>query len=303
MKILDIEDRLSGCVATVGSFDGIHLGHRRIFETVKNIAQQKNLPEVIITFRQHPRFIVQPGYKFKLLTTVDEKIELIESLGIGMLQFLNFDKKMASLTAEEFVKHYLVERLNVKSLIVGFNHKFGKRRGAGYEELTLFGSKYGFDVLRVEPVLYKGDPISSSRIRHSLENCILEEANDMLGYNYFFTGKVVQGKKVGQKIGFPTANLNIDKRKLLPCPGVYAVYVHIDSTIHKGVLNYGRRPTIENDVNPIPEVHIISYAGNLYGKSIKVRFVKFLRKEKRFDSTEALRQQISRDIQEALKIL
>ncbi len=303
MKILDINDRISGCVATVGSFDGIHLGHRKIFEHVKQIALDLNLLDVIITFRQHPRFIVQPGYDLKLLTTIDEKISLLDNTGIGMVQLLNFDRKMALLEAEEFVRLYLVERLNVKALVVGFNHRLGRGRGGNYEELVKLGKKYGFSVHKVNPVLHKGKPISSSRIRKSLESCQLDDANKMLGYKYFISGQVVEGKKLGKKIGFPTANLRVDKRKLMPCPGVYAVYVEIDSHTYKGVLNYGRRPTIENDALPVPEVHIINFSENVYNKTLKITLVKHLREERKFSGIEKLKNQIFRDIEQALSVL
>ncbi len=297
MKILDIHETLQGCVATVGSFDGIHLGHREIFRELKKIALEKNLPDIVISFRQHPRFIVQPEYKMKLLTTIDEKISLLKQQNISFIHLLDFDKKMAELTAEEFVKKILIQKLNVKALIVGFNHRFGKGRGAGFNELVQLGDKYGFSVHKVKPVLYKNEYISSSRIRKELENCHLEEANSMLGYQYFFTGKVIQGKKLGKKIGIPTANLSVDKRKLLPCPGVYAVVIDIDKTRHKGVLNYGRRPTIDNDTIAIPEVHILDFDKDIYGKTIKVTFVKRLRQEMKFSSVDELKRQIREDIE------
>ena len=303
MKILDINERLSGSVATVGSFDGIHIGHKQIFYQVKKLATELNLPDVIVTFRQHPRFVVQPGYDMKLLTTIDEKINILDKIGIGALQLLNFDKQMASLDAEDFVRLFLVERLNVKALVVGFNHRIGRGRGGDYEELVKLGQKYGFSVHKVNPVLYEGEPISSSRIRKSLESCQLDDANKMLGYKYFISGQVIEGKKLGKKIGFPTANLQVNKRKLMPCTGVYAVYVEIDSQTYKGVLNYGRRPTIENDVQPVPEVHIFDFHGNLYGESIKVSLVKYFRKEKKFDTTEQLKKQIQQDILNARSVL
>ncbi len=303
MVILDIDKRLSGCVATVGSFDGIHLGHKKIFKLVSSKAKELNLPDIIITFRQHPRFVVQPSYDMKLLTTIDEKISLMDGAGVSMVKFLEFNRQMAALTAEEFVQKYLVEQLNIKALVVGFNHRLGKGRGAGYGEFVEMGKKYGFSVHKVEPVLFGNEPISSSRIRTCMQECDIEQANKMLGYEYFFYGQVVQGKKLGKEIGFPTANLKVDKRKMLPCPGVYAVRVNTGERQYKGVLNYGRRPTIENDVMLVPEVHIIDFAGNLYNKTIKVSFVKYLRSEKDFGSISELKKSIAQDIERALEIL
>jgi len=302
MKVIDNQENLYGSVATIGSFDGIHLGHKKIFEDLRLTAYRLNLPSVIITFQQHPRFVLQPHYQFKLLTTLDEKMELISKENIDLVQFLKFDNKMASLNAEEFVKYYLVNRFNIKALVIGFNHKFGKSRSAGYKELSQLGKKYNFEVYKTAPVLYNKEPISSSRIRKALDNCQLQDANNMLGYKYFFSGKVVEGKKLGYKIGFPTANLLIDKRKQMPCSGVYAVFVKIDNSIYQGVMNYGKRPTIDNDQKLIPEIHILNFSGNLYNKRLKVSLIKFIRREQNFSSINQLKKQIQKDILTTKKI-
>ena len=293
----------SGSAVTVGSFDGIHLGHKKIFSLLKKISLQYNIPGIIITFRQHPRLIVQPSYNLKLLTLIDEKIELLQKLDIDFVQFLDFNKQMADLSAEEFIKKYLIDKLNLKHLIVGFNHRLGKNRQAGYEELKAIGQKLGFQVHLVSPLIYKNNYISSSRIRKALTNCDLENANNMLGYNYFCYARVVKGNNIGSKLGFPTANLLINKQKLLPCPGVYAVKVKINNNTYNGILNYGKRPTIDSSPNLIPEVHIFDFSENIYNKTIKITFIKRIRDEQKFNSLQELKNQIQIDIKTAKLIL
>ncbi len=303
MKILDTHEKLSNTVITVGTFDGVHLGHKAIFATLKKRAQELDLNELVITFRVHPRLVVQPSYDLKLLTLINEKIELISQQNIRHLYILPFDKQMAQLSAEDFVKKYLVEKFGLKHLIVGFDHRFGKNRQAGYEELIPLGKKYGFSVEKVDQVIHNSEKISSSRIRQLISNGKITEANKLLGYNYFINGTVVKGRGIGRKINFPTANILVNKLKLMPKPGVYAVKVLIDNTEKLGVLNYGFRPTFEINAGTTAEVHILDFSEHIYGKNIRISFIARLRDEKKFNSPTELQKQIKRDIAQTRQIL
>ncbi len=302
MKILDSHENLDNTTITVGTFDGVHLGHKAIFSLLKRRSNELDLNELVITFRVHPRMVVQPSYNLKLLTLINEKIELISHQNIRHLYILPFDKQMAQLSAEDFVKKYLVEKFGLKHLIVGFDHRFGKNRQAGYEELIPLGKKFGFTVEKVSPVIHNGEKISSSRIRNLITDGKIAEANSLLGYNYFINGIVVKGRGIGRKINFPTANIVVNQLKLMPKPGVYAVKVQIDKTEKLGVLNYGFRPTFETNAGSIAEVHILDFSEEIYGKNIKISFLNRLRDEKKFDSPASLQKQISADIEKTLQI-
>ena len=302
MNILDLHEKLYNTTITVGTFDGVHLGHKAIFSLLKKRSQELNLNDLIITFRVHPRMIVQPSYKLKLLTLLNEKIQLISRQNIKHLYILPFDKQMSELTAEDFVRKYLVEKFGLKHLIVGFDHRFGKNRQAGYEELIPLGKKYGFSVEKVEPVIYSGEKISSSRIRKLITEGNIIEANNLLGYKYFLNGTVVKGRGIGRKIDFPTANILVDRLKLMPKPGVYAVKVKIDAYEKLGVLNYGFRPTFGTSYGSVAEVHILNFSEQIYGKNIKITFLSRLRDEKKFKSPSELKKQIRLDIQKTVEL-
>ena len=302
MKIIQHNESLKNTIITVGTFDGVHRGHQAIITQLLTKAKQLNLNDLIITFSLHPRLIVQPDYDLKLLTTKDEKILLLQKFKINHLYFLPFDQNMANWDAETFVRKILIEKFGLKHLIVGFDHRFGKNRQAGYNELKQLGEKYGFTVEKVEPVIYNGQKISSSRIRKLITDGQIKLANKLLGYNYLAIGKVIKGSGIGRKINFPTANILVHKQKLLPKYGVYAVKVQTDNFDGLGVLNYGIRPTISTDPQPVLEVHILDFNQNIYNHPIKIQFIDRIRDEKKFNSLSELQNQIHHDILTARKI-
>ncbi len=302
MRILDAQYPVKNTVITIGTFDGVHLGHRHILGTLKQRATQMHLNDLVVTFRLPPRLILNPNAGIRVLTLIDEKTKLIEAQGISCLYILPFDKNVAQMDAETFVRRFLVEKFGLKHLIVGYDHRFGKDRQAGYEQLLEIGKKYGFTVEQVQPVTLDGINISSSYIRRALIQGDIKTANRLLGYEYFATGTVVEGKHLGKKLSYPTANLRINPLKLMPKLGVYAVRVELDGFRGYGVLNYGKRPTIDNDTHPVAEVHILDFNRQIYGKTLKISFVKRLRDEQRFASASQLQEQINRDIAQARKI-
>lgn len=289
---------------TIGTFDGLHLGHKRIIEKLKEKAALTGGRSVVITFDPHPRTLFQSADPVKLLTSLDEKIELFGKTGIDVLWIIKFTREFASLTSEEFVKTHLVEKLGVKEIIIGHDHRFGKGRDGDEAKLKEIGAKYGFSVTPVEAVEVNGQTASSSKIRKALTEGELVLANAFLGRNYSLRGEVVIGEKRGRTLGFPTANVgNIAPGKLIPANGVYAVKVIIEGEEYNGVINIGRRPTFNTNDEIIPEVHILDFNSDVYGKKIEVVFVERLRGEIKFSSKEELIKQINEDKNKSLKIL
>ncbi len=289
---------------TIGTFDGLHAGHKRIIEKLKEKAALTGGRSVVITFDPHPRTLFQGADPVKLLTSLDEKIELFGKTGIDVLWIIKFTREFASLTSEEFVKTHLVEKLGVKEIIIGHDHRFGKGRDGDEAKLKEIGAKYGFSVTPVEAVEVNGQTASSSKIRKALTEGELKLANAFLGRNYSLRGEVVVGEKRGRTLGFPTANVgNIAPGKLIPANGVYAVKVIIEGEEYNGVINIGRRPTFNTNDEIIPEVHILDFNSDIYGKKIEVVFVERLRGEIKFSSKEELIKQINEDKNKSLKIL
>lgn len=289
---------------TIGTFDGLHAGHKRIIEKLKEKAALTGGRSVVITFDPHPRTLFQSSDPVKLLTSLDEKIELFGKTGIDVLWVIKFTREFASLTSEEFVKTHLVDKLGVKEIIIGHDHRFGKGRDGDEAKLKEIGSKYGFSVTPVEAVEIKGQTASSSKIRKALTEGELELANAFLERNYSLSGEVVIGEKRGRTLGFPTANVGgIAHGKLIPANGVYAVKVIVESKEYNGVINIGRRPTFNTNDAIIPEVHIFNFDSDIYGKKIEVVFIERLRGEIKFSSKEELIKQINEDKNKSLKIL
>jgi len=289
---------------TIGTFDGLHAGHKRIIEKLKEKAALTGGRSVVITFDPHPRTLFQSADPVKLLTSLDEKIELFGKTGIDVLWIIKFTREFASLTSEEFVKTHLVDKLGVKEIIIGHDHRFGKGRDGDEAKLKEIGAKYGFSVTPVEAVEVNGQTASSSKIRKALTEGELKLANAFLGRNYSLRGEVVVGEKRGRTLGFPTANVgNIAPGKLIPANGVYAVKVIIEGEEYNGVINIGRRPTFNTNDEIIPEVHILDFNSDIYGKKIEVVFVERLRGEIKFSSKEELIKQINEDKNKSLKIL
>ena len=291
-------------VVTIGTFDGIHKGHVDILHTVINKANELNGRNFVITFEPHPRTVVSSEYKMKILTTIDEKKELFEKLNVENLLVINFTSEFSQMNYEDFIKTYILDKIGAKHIVIGYDHKFGKNRSGDENKLRELGKAYGFDVTVVSAVEESDDPISSTKIRTALEEGDLEKANNYLGWDYSFTGKVVEGSSRGRIIGFHTANVElIDSNKLIPARGVYLVRCYVEGEKYFGLMNIGYRPTFEDDKNIVVEVHLLDFNKDIYGKQIKVELLNRIRNEKKFESKEALVHQINIDKDKALEII
>ena len=289
--------------AAIGFFDGVHLGHRFVIEQLKMLAENNNSLSLIVTFGVHPRKVLQSGFQPKLLTTLPEKICLLEKQGVDACTILDFTPEIARISAYNFMKEVLKEQYNIGTLLIGYDHRFGHKRQDKFPDYVRYGEMLGMQVVLSERFSdNRLGNVSSSEIREALQNGQIEKANSMLGYPYFFEGKVVDGFKVGRKIGFPTANLQLeDKDKLLPASGVYAVKVTIDGeTLYPGMLNIGNRPTLANNNEMSVEVHIIGFDEDIYGQTIEVQFIRKIRDEKKFDDISKLIEQLEKDKKDVL---
>ncbi len=295
--------KVENSVLTIGTFDGVHAGHKDIISRLKSYAEKNNLRDVVITFEPHPRTVVS-DFDIKLLSTLDEKIEYLESLGISNLLILNFTKEFAKQSSEDFIKNIVCGRIGAKHIIIGHDHKFGKDRGGNEDELRKLGLANGFSVEIVEPVSKRENVVSSTLIRNSLLNGQVELATDLLGRSYCFRGKVVKGVARGTILGFPTANIEVEnKRKLIPQNGVYIVECRNKDRKIFGVMNVGIRPTFADTKSVIIEVHLIEFNREIYGEEIRVSLLKRLRDEKKFESKEELIYQIERDKRKAIQYI
>lgn len=283
--------------ATVGFFDGVHTGHRFLIAELKKEAAKHGLKSMVITFKVHPRKVLHAAYLPQLLTSAEEKLEQLKSTDVDEVVELDFTTEMAQLTAAEFIKQILAEQLGVKLLLVGHDHRFGKNREEGFPEYVAYGKQNGMEV--IQATRYSTEQfshISSSEVRNALLNGEIERANTLLTYPYAFTGYVVSGFQVGKKIGFPTANLNpVEPDKLIPAIGVYAVLIDWNGTTYSGMMNIGRRPTLDNGDAVSLEVHIINFDADIYHQQVKVTFIRKIRDEKKFNSVEELIEQLKSD--------
>jgi riboflavin kinase/FMN adenylyltransferase len=285
-------------VATIGIFDGVHRAHTEVIKQCRKIADNICGETVMITLWPHPRKIFNDGRPpLKLLTSLEEKINLLHNKGIDNLVVLNFDKKFAATGFEQFVREILVEGLNISHLAVGFNHQFGKNREGNFEKLIALAKKYKFGLTQMEPFLLDNVKVSSTKIRNLILEGDMQKANHFLGYSFFLSGRVIGGNKKGREIGFPTANIVVDDTyKIIPRNGVYAVFANVDGESHEGMMNIGCRPTLEEDcTQPILEVNLFDYSGNLYDKEIKLNFIRRIRDEQKFHNMEDLASHIAQD--------
>ncbi len=285
------------CVATVGFFDGVHGGHRFLLNEVKNAARLDQSISVAVTFNEHPRKVLKSDFQPRLLTTPEEKLRQIETTGMDACVVLNFTQQLAQLTAREFITSILHERLHVKTLFVGHDHRFGHNREEGFEEYRKYGNELGINVIQAEQfMLDSGEHFSSSQIRKALEAGDILQANTLLTYPYTFIGKVTGGYKNGRKIGFPTANIWFDsKEKIIPATGVYAVYVYLKGKKLKGMMNIGYRPTFSADNTLSMEVHIIDFDADIYDHQINVECMYRIRNEMKFNGIDELIVQLKKD--------
>lgn len=305
MQIIDSKHTVEHrpLVATIGFFDGVHLGHRYLIEQLESIAKEKSLPSAVITFPIHPRLVLNSDYQPALLCGFEEKIKRLSETNIDYCVVLDFSREMSQLSAKDFIQKVLREQLNVDTLLIGYDHRFGHNREDGFEEYVMYGKEVGIDV--IQAMVYSSSlHISSSRVRRLLGEGDIHKANELLGYNYTISGKIVEGFKVGRTIGFPTANIQIwEDFKVVPAFGVYAVYVHIEEQKYPGMLYIGKRPTLHNGNNISLEVNIFGFDGDLYGKGITTEFIEFVRPDEKFESLEILKEHIQKDKENVAKIL
>ncbi|MEC4803404.1 MAG: bifunctional riboflavin kinase/FAD synthetase [Jaaginema sp. PMC 1079.18] len=302
------ETALTPTAIALGNFDGVHRGHQQVFQPILNVPVRSSTNAVyptVVSFSPHPReyFTGQPQ---ALLTPLPEKVEQLQQQGLKQLIVLPFDRELAALSPQAFVEDILIERLHARIISVGADFCFGRDRTGTAKDLQRIATASGIEVAVSALQTNGGDRISSSAIRQALENCQIATANSLLGRPYSLTGTVKTGQKLGRTIGFPTANLELPERKFLPGNGVYIVWVSIEGETrsrHLGVMNLGRRPTVEDRDRPLPEIHLIDWRGDLYERTLTVHLEGFLRPEQKFDSLEALKAQISRDCQAAKGML
>ena len=307
------------CVATIGTFDGVHRGHRCLLSQVRRMADERGLRAVAVTFATAPRAVLAGGVRASLTTTA-ERVALLREVGMDDVALLTFTPAMALLTAREFMEQVLKEQLGVEVLVIGYDHRFGRGRTEAFDDYVRYGEELGIEVVRGEACMDGGEAVSSTRIRRCIVGGHVAEANNLLGYHYALEGKVVDGYKVGRKIGFPTANIRVsDEHRLLPADGVYAVRVDVvnnddtneNDNYHRdgnncqlsivncqlgmGMLNIGHRPTVNNGEERSIEVHILDFEGDLYGRSLRLEVMERLRDEKPFESLDDLIAQLNAD--------
>ncbi|WP_315513281.1 bifunctional riboflavin kinase/FAD synthetase [Capnocytophaga sputigena] len=290
-------------VLTIGTFDGVHLGHQKIVERVVTTARQEGLLATVFTFFPHPRMVVQHDKGLKLIHTLEEKKQLLQQLGVNLLVVQPFNEVFAQLTAEEFVSTILVQRLNVKKVIIGYDHRFGRNRTANIDDMRLFGEKYGFAVEEISVQEVDEVSVSSTKIREALNKGDVTTAEHYLGTPYSLTGTVVHGLKLGRTLGYPTANIQVtEDYKLIPKDGVYAVYSYIGSRKVYGMMSIGKNPTIEGKGASI-EVYFFDFNGNLYDQKLTIEFVQYLREEQKFATIDLLKKQLQDDETAARKAI
>lgn len=282
-------------IITLGTFDGVHLGHQAILKKLVSATEKGTYESLVLTFYPHPRMILNQEGAMHLLNTIEEKTILLEKFGIDHLIVHPFDDAFSKLSAEAFVKNILVDQLNIHKIIIGYDHRFGENRSANITDLIHFGKQYNFEVAQINAEEINEITVSSTKIRTALLEGAIELANQYLGYDYFFSGKVIKGKQLGRTIGFPTANIKLSETyKLIPKNGVYIVYSTLNNKRVYGMMNIGHNPTVGEN-NKTIEVHYFDVNEDLYDKIITVAFLKFIRTEEKFDSIDALKIQLNKD--------
>jgi riboflavin kinase/FMN adenylyltransferase len=287
-------------ILTLGTFDGVHFGHKKILEKVTQNTENEKYESVVLTFFPHPRMVLQEDSGIKMLNTIDEKIELFDKIGIQNLVIHPFDEKFSRLTAEEFVKNILVDQFRIHKIIIGHDHRFGRNRTANIDDLKTFGKQYDFEVEEISAQEIKEVSVSSTKIRNALNDGDIALANEFLGYDYTLTGIIAKGKQLGRTIGFPTANLKLDENyKLIPKNGVYIVKSIIGSKTVLGMMNIGFNPTVDGKYQTI-EINYFDFNDDLYDQKITVSILERIRSEEKFDSVALLKEQLEKDRNTAL---
>ncbi|MBT8246072.1 MAG: bifunctional riboflavin kinase/FAD synthetase [Winogradskyella sp.] len=297
---MSLNNDLFSKTLTIGTFDGVHIGHQKILEKVVNLSQANNQIPSVLTFFPHPRMVLHQDKSIKLLNTISERKLLLEKFGIELICVKTFTKEFSKLSAEEYVKGILIDELNAKQIVIGYDHHFGKNRSANITDLKKFAKEFNFEIEEISAKDIENVTISSTKIRNALVNGNVSLANSYLGYNYFLTGRVVKGQKIGRTLDFPTANIYIEEDyKLIPKDGVYVVKAKIEDTHYFGMMNIGLNPTIENKPRSI-EVHFFDFKKDVYGKQIVIEMLTRLRDEHKFNSIDALKTQLKSDKKNAL---
>lgn len=288
---------------TIGTFDGVHIGHRKILDKIINHASNTELKSAVLTFFPHPRMVLQKDADIKLLNTIDEKIAILEELGLDILVIHPFTIKFSRLTATEFVRDILVNTMNIKKVIIGYDHRFGRNRTANITDLVAFGNALDFTVDEIPAQEIEDVSVSSTKIRKALEEGDVETANSYLGYAYMLTGTIVKGKGIGKQLGYPTANLHIaEQYKLIPKNGAYTVKCILNGQTVYGMMNIGFNPTVNGTEKSI-EINFFDFDADLYGKKIQVAIIARLRDEHKFESVAALQTQLAKDKESSLQFI
>jgi riboflavin kinase/FMN adenylyltransferase len=290
----------NGLSLTIGTFDGVHIGHQKILNHLNKLAVKENLTSTVLTLFPHPRMVLKKDDSIKLLNTIEERIEIIKSYGIENVIVKEFTKEFSALSAEDYVKTILVNELNTKQIVIGYDHHFGKNRTANINDLKKFSETYNFKVEEIPAQDIEDVTVSSTKIRKALNLGDIGTANAYLGYNFFISGRVIKGKGIGRTLDFPTANIYVkESYKLIPSDGVYVVKSKIEGSTIYGMMNIGTNPTLDGKLRSI-EVHFFEYNRDLYEKDLKIEFLHWLRNEKKFENLEALKNQLNKDMANAL---
>jgi riboflavin kinase/FMN adenylyltransferase len=283
------------CVVTIGTFDGVHLGHKAILDRLVTTAKQNKLDSVLLTFFPHPRMVLQQDFQIRLINTINERKELLEKTGLDHLVVHPFTMEFSRLNASEFVRDFLVNKLHAKKIIIGYDHRFGRNRNATIEDLKEYGVTYGFEVIEIGVQQMNEVAVSSTKIRKAVKDGNIERANSFLGYSFMLSGIIIEGRGIGKTLDFPTANLQVDEDyKLIPAMGVYIVRSLIDGKIVYGLTNIGLNPTVGGSKRTI-ETYFLDFNNNIYNQPIRLEFLKRIREEKQFSSVEDLRKAIKKD--------
>ena len=307
MKVHYSTDQLpafKNAVITIGTFDGVHSGHQQIINTLKDAAAKAGGESIIITFQTHPPKVVSSAVTgIRLINTLKERIELIEKTGVDHLVVVPFTDYFANQSAEEYISDFLVDKFHPHTIIIGYDHRYGRDRSGDYKLLESKSAEYNYQLMEIPVHLLDALKVSSSNIRQAILHGHVDEANKLLGYPFFFEGEVVHGDKIGRTIGYPTANLkNTDEEKIVLGDGIYAVYAEVDSVRYKGMMSIGFRPTI-NGKKRVVEVNLFNFSTEIYGQFIRVIVIKYLRSEVRFNGLEELKQQLHKDKEDSLAVL
>ncbi|MCR9082415.1 MAG: bifunctional riboflavin kinase/FAD synthetase [Cyclobacteriaceae bacterium] len=291
-------------VVTSGTFDGVHLGHQKILQRIREIAKSIKGETILLTFWPHPRLVLYPKeHNLRLLSTFEEKAKLLRQFGIDHLISIPFTKEFSQLTSQEFIQSILVDKIRTKKLVIGYDHRFGKNREGSFEYLQQHSGEFGFDLEEISRQDVDEIGVSSTKIRNALESGDIITANNFLGRPYELNGLVIKGQQIGRSIGFPTANVHIpNSYKLIPKDGVYAVEASVNGSLYKAMLNIGNRPTVDGSSKSV-ETHLFDFQGDLYDKQITIYLRDYLREEQKFESLEALKSQLMIDQQRAKMIL